>query len=275
MIVGGSVASAQSGYYPSSGSTDIVSTFDNTGTFSTVATYNPPPVIVRFDYGSPTPTAQHHISWSNGSVAGGYDNTPSTGGPAHQGTALDTGGSLQLSQTFSTSDGYGQSAFIFDIYPTPGVGVTAVSFDILVNPLTTLPADANHGFGYFQFVQRLTDSYVYTEVDQSVYVNGNLIGTSGSSPYSGPGMNLGNPSYGPNSDTGTWDHVEIDYSSPQADLRALSLQDYINGPGRNGVLVYNIDNLEVTTVPVPEPASLGLLALSVPALLARRRFAKR
>jgi hypothetical protein len=273
MIVGGSVANAQAPYYPQVGNTGIINTFDTASSFSTVASYNPPPMIVRTD-GTVFAT-NVSAKWSNGGAAGGFDNTASTGGPALQGTAGDTGGSLKLSQTFSTSAGSHGMSWTFDIYPGGfDQMATSVSFDILVDPKSTGVSQYND-YGYFQLAQR-SDSYGYTRIDQTLYENGKFIGTTasfGGSTYSGPGISLGNSTGSP--DVGVWDHIEYDFSTPQQ-LRAITLQDFSRGgtSGQNGTVIYDIDNLDVGLVPVPEPASLGLLALGVPALLKRRRPAK-
>jgi len=267
MIVGGSVANAQAPYYPQSGNIATINTFDTASSFSTVATYNPPPMIVRTDG---TVYAQNvSAKWSNGGAAGGWDNTASTGGPANQGTPADTGGALQLSQTFTSSAGSHGMSWTFDIYPGGADEmVTSVSFDILVDPKST--GISQYGdYGYFQLAQR-NDSYGYTRADQTLYENGKLVGKTGGSIYSGPGISLGNSTGSP--DVGVWDHLEYDFSTPQV-VRAITLQDYSRS-AQNGPVIYDIDNLQLGLVPVPEPASLSLLALGVPALLKRRRPAK-
>jgi hypothetical protein len=160
------------------------------------------------------------------------------------------------------------------VYPGGGDQmVTSVSFDILVNPSGTSAKSIYNDYGYFQLAQR-DKNYGYTRIDQTLYENGTLVGTTfsfGNSTYSGPGISLGNSRGGAN-DVGVWDHLEYDFSTPQ-DVRALTLQDF-GRSSLNGTVIYNIDNLELGLVPVPEPASLGLLALGVPALLKRRRSAK-
>lgn len=238
MIWGGSVASAQ-----------FSNTFDTSASFTTVATYNPPPMVVRFDYGAPSPTAHHSIAFD-----------------ATQDNTGNSGGSLKLTQLWNAaSDGAGSSAFVFDVFASPGELINSFSYDVKINAATTANTDPNHGYGYFQFAPRLGDSYSFDERYQKLYVNGTLIGSSGASQFSGPGYEFGNPDYSGATHTG-WDHVEVDFTQP-VNMRALTLQDYNNG-NINGSLVYNIDNFVVT---VPEPASLGLLALGVPALLKRRR----
>jgi len=259
MMWGGSAAKAQVPYYPVSGNVATINTFDTAASFSTVASYNPPPMIVRFDNGGASPSAHHSIAWSNGSLPGGYDDTASTGGPGAQGTAGDTGGSLKLSQTFhGSSDGSVGSAFTFDVYPGGGDQmVTKISWNLLVDPTST-GVDQYGGYGYFQlFTRDLNYSYTATP---AITVNGVLQG--------GNGYEVGNPTFSA-PDKGTWESLSVSFATP-VDVRALVFQDYSRNT-QNGTFIYNIDNLQMTLANVPEPASLGLLALGLPALLKRRR----
>ncbi len=118
--------------------------------------------------------------------------------------------------------------------------------------------------GYFQIAYR-DASYGFNNVPD-VIVNGN--------DQHANGYQFGDPTYSGTSDQGTWEHIVIPFSTPTA-LRALTFQDY-NNDTSGGTLVagnvtWYIDDLTFTPPAVPEPASLGLLGLAVPALLARRR----
>src|ERR1700722_4417017 len=66
LLVLGSVAHAQTPYYPVNGNVATINTFDTAASFSTVVNYNPPPMIARFDYGAVTPSgaANHSVTWS-------------------------------------------------------------------------------------------------------------------------------------------------------------------------------------------------------------------
>jgi hypothetical protein len=230
-LVATSIAGAQTATY--------TNTFDDSSSFQTSANYNPPPISMRFDYGGSSPTAHHSIAWT-----GAQDDTG------------NSGGSVDLGWAFAAAyDGGETSAFTSDIFPytttpdTPGYAVTDISFNLMVDPSST--KDIYGGYGYFQVATR-DESY-------------NWIDT-------GFNEELGDPSYNPNgSDAGTWETINIPLSG--INVRAITFQDYTDDPsGRNinGPETIYIDNLSVT-YQVPEPASLGLLGLGVPALLMRRR----
>jgi len=275
LLAGASMASAQSYYPTDNGSNPIViDTFDNAGSFTNItsnsgptAWYNvwtPPPPNVRFDYGGPSTTPHHTTAWSNGSVAGGLDDTAATGGPANQGTAADTGGSLALGQTFNAAAfGPESSAQTMDIYYANVVGAggqlpTGLSFDINVNPNSTVGLNGTFPeYGYFQVFTR--DASYNDNGTPDMLVNG---------IDEGGGFQLGNPTYSTSgTDAGTWDHVYVPLSGVNQTIRGLTFQLY-NNSAITGTVNYNIDNVEIF---VPEPASLGLLGLGIPALLTRRR----
>lgn len=171
-----------------------------------------------------------------------FDADQNFGGPAGSGSA-------QFTQTFTAPDT--SAAFTADIFAatTPVFGI---SFDLRVDPASVSGAN-NRGGGYFQVFTRQTDGYnpqveVYNE-------------------------NLGNPSFAATTNYGEWVHVELtlDPLTTGANVRALTIQDY-NNDNLSGTVIYNIDNLIITTTdPVPEPASLGLIGVAAAALLARRR----
>jgi hypothetical protein len=210
-----------------------------TNTYDTAASittgppnFNPTIQNWRFEYGAPTPAANHSVAWTNT-----QDNTG------------NGGGSVELSWLWNAaSDGSGSAAFTADTFPfasgeQPGAMVTNIKFDLLVGPGST--PDSFGGYGYFQVFAR-NESY------------------GGFSPSYG-NVELGSP--------GVWQTFDFNFATP-IPVRALTFQDFndttrnINGPEN-----WFIDNMSIT-YNVPEPASLGLLGVGVPALLMRRRAKK-
>jgi hypothetical protein len=237
--LGASGASAQ--VYSPGGFTD---TFDTPSSVSIgVANFNPPPVTARYDYGTGATT--HVVSYSS--------------------TVDDTGnggGSVKFTQFMDyPALGSGSVAYTMDLFPSPGAQVSDISFNLMVDP-SSVP-DKYGGYGYFQVFTR--DSGYNDNPVPDIILNGTDLGANG--------YELGNPNYsGGVGDAGTWESLNIPFSGAGAQVRAITLQDFSDG-GRDmdGDVIYYIDNLSITYV--PEPASLGLLSLSIPALLARRRKA--
>jgi hypothetical protein len=197
--------------------------------------FNPPAQTFRFEFGGQGPTVHHSASFTK--------------------TEDDTGnggGSAKLSWTFAgSSDGSESSAFTSDIFPNAEM-VTAVSFDLMVDPSSTIGGFNRYGF--FQVFNR----------DQN-YGGFNTI-------YS---ENLGDNGTA----VGQWEHVSVTLSTPLP-VRALTFQDFNNAPGGgaagdniNGPETIYIDDLSVT-FNVPEPISLGSMAIGAPLLLMRRRSRK-
>jgi len=165
-----------------------------------------------------------------------------------------TSGSVELSTKFNgTVFGAGGAAFEIQLEPNPAsiptysdLHASNVSFDIQVVPGSA--ADQFGGYGYFQ-VFTVEDSY---SQDTASYAE-----------------ELANPSYGspPSPGAGVWEQESIALN-PANPFFAFGLQVYNRGD-MNGNFSVLIDNLQFT--PVPEPATLGLLGLGIPALLMRRR----
>ena len=258
LLAGAAGANAQSYYPTDNGSNPMtIDTFDNAGSFTNItassgagAWYNvwtPPPPNVRFDYGGPSTTPHHTTTWSATN-----DNTG------------NGGGSLELGQTFNyAAFGSESSAQTMDIYYSDVVGAggqlpTGLSFDIKVDPASTVGLNGTFPeYGYFQVFTR-DDSYNENAVSDT-FVNGN---------DEGGGYQLGDPTYSTSgTDAGTWDHVYVPLSGVNQTLRGLTFQLY-NNAGITGTVNYYIDNVQVY---VPEPASLGFLGIGLPALLMRRR----
>jgi len=235
------------------------STFDTSSTISTVASYNPPPIITRFDYGSGGPASTNATGWSNAAD--------------HTGNG---GGSIMQSVTFKNSPAAQNGAFTVDITNATAVPTSMISFYIMIAPgsaFSTQVGGPGASSGYFQPVIR-DSGYTFTNVPD-VIVNGVDQGANG--------WNFGDPTYSGTSDQGSWEFIQIPItpaeqaasadSGTALNVRALTFQDYDDDTtgGRKiaGQVTWYIDDLTIT--PVPEPATLGLLGLAVPALLARRR----
>jgi hypothetical protein len=221
--------------------TTYTNTFDNSSSFQTIANYNPPPIAVRYDYGGLGPTLTHTVAF-----APSVDDTGNGGGSVKLGWTFYSTAPDPANSSFP--DGSESAAFTFDLFPSPGYEVTNISFNLMVGVGSA--EGSNESNGYFQVFTR------------DANYNDNA------TPFA---ENLGNPTYDGSNDAGTWESINIPLS-PAAQTRAITLQDYSNGI--NGSETLYIDNLSVTYESVPEPASLGLLSLSIPALLARRRAKK-
>lgn len=230
--LGASTASAQ--VYGPNGFSD---TFDTPSSVQlNVADYNPPPVTARYDYGTGADT--HTVAYSST-----VDDTGNGGGSVKFTQFMDYSGD---NGAHGSGDGSGSVAFTMDLFPSPGAQVSDISFNLMVDPSSA--PDAYGGYGYFQVFTR----------DSNYDDNATSFAEE-----------LGNPTYGA-PDDGTWESINIPFSGAGAQVRAITLQDFSDaGRDMYGNVIYYIDNLNVTYV--PEPASLGLLGLTVPALLARRR----
>jgi hypothetical protein len=206
-----------------------------------VRNFNPPPVGEAFDYGGFTPTLTATSSYAAG-VESTFTNTPGSG-------------SVKLSWSFDEADHGASSAFTFDIQPSPGAQASALSFDIMVAPGST--PDTFGGYGYFQVFTR---DGSYNDND------------------TGYNQELANPGFGSPASpgTGVWQHITIPLSGAAATVRGITFQDYADGVGTprpiTGPETIYIDNISLT--PVPEPASLVLIGLAIPALvvISKRRF---
>jgi hypothetical protein len=236
--LGASAANAQN--YTVTGFTD---TFDTSSSVQIgIRNYNPPPITAVFDYGG----GQTHQSVS-------YSSTVDDTG--------NGGGSVQFTQFMNyAAVGAGSCAFTMDLFDSPGAQVSDISFNIMIDPASK--PDAYGGYGYFQIFTR--DSGYNDNGVPAIYLDGT---------NEGSGYEFGDPTYSPTgADPGVWDTINMPFSGAGAQVRGMTLQLYSDA-GRNmdGNVIYYIDNLDITYV--PEPASLGLLGLSVPALLARRRKA--
>jgi PEP-CTERM motif-containing protein len=221
-----------------------LNTFDTSSSFVTGSanrTYNPPPMWFGFDYGTPTATATASVSWASGPT---YD----AGGSAASGSA-------KLSWTFNTTvDGAGSAAFTADIFSSAqNYSGGTLSFDIMVDPSSTL--DAYGGYGYFQVFTR----------DQDYDDNATSFAEE-----------LGNPNYSSPASpgAGVWQYVSIALGSgADSSIRAITFQDYTDaGRDINGSEVIYIDNLELTPAPVPEPSSIALVGLGIVGLFFVRRY---
>ncbi|HEX4055840.1 MAG TPA: PEP-CTERM sorting domain-containing protein [Tepidisphaeraceae bacterium] len=236
-------------------------TFDTSSTVSTVGNYNPPPIITRFDYGTGNPinAGQNATAWSS------VDNTAVDG----------SGGSIMQSLTFSNSPIAQNGAFTLDIENSDAnaiVGATDISFYIMLasgSAYSTQVGGPGASSGYFQVAVRGA-GYSFTNTGD-VFVGTN---PGNATDQGGSGWNFGDPTYSGTSDQGTWEYVNIPLTSADNVIRGLTFQDYdddaTGGRKITGTVTWYIDDLSITAA-VPEPATLSLLGLAVPALLARRR----
>jgi hypothetical protein len=122
-------------------------TFDTTGSFQHDGNpnYNPPPIALRFDFGTFSASLNHTVGWD-----ATHDNTG------------NGGGSAKISWAWDISDGSGAAAFTFDLNPDGTAVYTNLAFDLFLDPSSTVgtyqgnPSD----YGYFQVVTR-DGSYNY------------------------------------------------------------------------------------------------------------------
>lgn len=232
-------------------------TFDTSASFTTGTanrTYNPPPAWAGFDFGGNAPSLHNEAVWSSQDDTG------------------NAGGSMELSWKFNSPvDGGEAAAFIMDVQSSPAPTFSVLSFDVMVDPRTATNTigsgstpDIYGGYGYFQIITRDSDAYNFDNVSD-VTVNG--------VDQHSNGYELGNPNF-TTSDAGTWEQVSCLIANGGGGTRAIEFQDYSDGPGGRDIAGYEtiyIDNVSLTQL--PEPASISMLALGLPALLKRRRKA--
>jgi len=164
-------------------------TFDNSGSFQTTANYNPPPISVRFDSGTATASSTFSAAWASGPT---YDAGASAGS-----------GSVEVSWTWNyTADGAGSCALTIDLFPAQITNASAISFDIMLDPSST-PGGYND-YGYFQVATR----------DESYNWNNTSLGEGLITAAGGT--------------TGVWAHVNIPLSGVNTDVRAITIQDYVD-----------------------------------------------
>jgi hypothetical protein len=237
--------------------------FDTSASVTSIHGYqseNPSAGIInsRLDYYTGISAAS--TGWTN---AANYDTDPG-------------GGSVKQSVTFpGVANSAEQVGFTFDMYWTAET-VTDISFYLQVAPgsATSSPtlggSWATGSSGSFGVATR-DAGYDWTGVPD-MYVTD--VTTSQNFGDQGGGFNFGDPGYSGNSDAGDWLYIDMPFPSGVS-VAGLTFQDYDDdSPGGriiSGQVTWYIDDLTLTPMPVPEPACLGLLGLSVPALLARRR----
>jgi hypothetical protein len=267
--------SAVHAQYAVVGNSTIVDTFDNAASFTNNEVnggpagtnwydgFNPPPPNVRLDYGSATAEANHSVSWSPLNST-----NPALGSP--------TSGSVKLSWTWNTvADGDGSAAWTMDILNT-AQSYTSVSFDLMIDPNSTHGQYANDGatpvagtdtvypnsagyedYGYFQL---FTKDQNYNQNEGTGGLDSNSLGDT---PGKDPATGLIESSDA----AGVWEHFTINLIGAAKNVRGLVFQSY--SQGESGFQAIYLDNITLNAV--PEPASLGLLALAGSSMLMRRR----
>jgi hypothetical protein len=125
----------------------FVEAFPDTNSVSQVANYNPPPTIVRYDYGTATANATHSVAWS-----------------ANDAQTNANSGSVKLSWNWNwTADSDGAAAFSFDLFNFANTMTNAsnLSFDVMVDPASAV--GTNNGYGFFEVVTR-DANYAYNKI---------------------------------------------------------------------------------------------------------------
>ena len=149
-------------------------------------------------------------------------------------------GSMEVAMTFPATNNDHKGAYTNDeFFPGQNLANYMLDFDVKVVEGSAPDAFGNNGF--FQFATRNTDNY-------------NFINQFGDNVRVADG----------------WRHVSVPLTAPVNAVRALTFQLY-GGPDQNinGTVTLRIDNVVLT--PIPEPASLGALALVGAVVAARRR----
>lgn len=268
-------ASAVHAQYATVGNSLIVDTFDNSASFTNNEVnggpagtnwydgFNPPPPNVRLDYGSATAEANHSVTWSSNNSP-----NPALGSP--------TSGSVKLAWTWNTTaDGDGSAAWTMDILNT-AQKYTSLSFDMEIDPNSTHGQYANNSpnspagtastypntagyedYGYFQVFTK--DQNYNQNEGRGGPESGSLGDVDGSDPVTG----IPETSY----EAGQWEHFTVSLIGAAQNVRGIVFQSY--SQGESGFQAIYLDNITLNAV--PEPASLGLLAVAGSSMLMRRR----
>jgi hypothetical protein len=200
------------------GRADVIyyqNTFDNSSSFQTTANYNPPPIAVRFDSGTATAQSTFSAAWASGPT---YDAGGSSGS-----------GSVKINWNWNfTADGAGSCAIVIDLFPAQITNASAISFDIMLDPAST---PGGYGdYGYFQVATR-DNSYNWNNTS---FAEG-LITAVGGTP-------------------GVWAHVNIPLTGVNTNVRAITIQDYVDsGRAIVGPETFYIDNLTISVPGVTVP----------------------
>ncbi len=196
----------------------------------------------------------------------------------------NSGGSIQTNEVVQTAGTSTQEATVMDVAPDAnsgtGLSATGYSFWLQILPGSAVSGANGASFaagasGYFQTYYKTQPNYSGNYSGYNVYLDGVNEGNGG-------GWNFGDPNYTGNSDAGTWDYVYVQFINGSGNpttvpnFAAIGFQNYMdNSPSSRNFnagaeVSWVIDDLTIYTA-VPEPASLAMLGLAVPALLRRRR----
>jgi hypothetical protein len=248
----------------SSGIATVVDTFDNPASFENNNVnggpagtnwydgFNPPAPNIRLDYGSATAVATATETWSP-------LNSPDTtlGSPSS--------GSVKLAWNWNPAvDGDGSAAFTMDILNT-AQSFTSVSFDMMIDPSSTHGQFANPGFNDYGFFQVFAKDQSYNQREGAGGPDGGSLGdVAGEDPTTGLADNgTADSTYG----AGVWERFTVDFSGASKNIRGIVFQSFSQGVA--GPQAIYLDNITLNAV--PEPASLGMLAIAGSSLLMRRR----
>jgi hypothetical protein len=269
-------ASAVHAQYAMSGNSLVVDSFDNAASFTNnevnggpagtnwYDNFAPPPPNVRLDYGSATAESSHSATWSPLNSP-----NPNFGGAGS--------GSVKLAWNWNTTaDGDGSAAWTMDILNT-AQSFTSISFDMMIDPTSTHGQFANDnpntnpagtaqaypnsaGFEDYGYFQVFTKDQNY---NQNEATGGPDSGSLGDVDGKDPVTGVADTSYG----AGVWERFTVSLIGSSKNVRGIVFQSF--SQGESGSQAIYLDNITLNAV--PEPASLGLLALAGSSMLMRRR----
>jgi len=207
--------------------------------------YNPPPYTIRPDWTNNTTFLG--VDWTN--IVWSTNNatlyTPGSGSAEIIFSNINSDAVILTTNADSSVTTNGATAtFTMDLFNADAgsnIQVTAVGFDIMVDPGSA--SDTNNGFGFFQAILR-DAAYTFP---------------TNSSTFSNFNEELGNPTYNPSNNlAGTWEHILITSTNGLPDathltdgqtnrVRAITWSWYWGGHDIHGNQTCYIDNLVIYT----------------------------